>query len=102
MQTGRSALAAGRFEVALSHFERAHILGQRFVIPHTRSHWAMLRAGWRLRDWREVIGQVPRIFASLIFSRIWVPLGNTGRSRVSAFKPMPVPDDLAAVLRATD
>jgi hypothetical protein len=54
----------------------------------------MLMAGFLRRDVREVLGQIPRIVASLLFSRTWVPVGNTGRARVSAVKPMPVPDDL--------
>jgi hypothetical protein len=61
---------------------------------HTYVHWLMLVAGWRQRDYREVGGQIPRILASLLFSRLWVPRGNTGRARVSALKPMPVPEDL--------
>jgi hypothetical protein len=33
-----------------------------------------------------------------VFSRIWVPIGNTGGARVSALRPMPLPDDLRALL----
>jgi hypothetical protein len=76
------------------HLERAHILGQRSTIRHTYAHWLMLRAGFGQRDFKEMLGQLPRMLASLVFSRIWVPLGNTGRSRVPAMKPMPIPDDL--------
>jgi hypothetical protein len=76
------------------HLERAHILGQRSTIKHTYSHWLMFRAGIQRRDFKEVLGQVPRILASLVFSRVWVPLGNTGRSRVPAMQPMPIPEDL--------
>ena len=36
--------------------------------------------------------------ASIVFSRIWVPLGNTGGTNVSPFKPMPIPDDLKRFL----
>jgi hypothetical protein len=43
-----------------------------------------------LRDYREMLGQAPRIIAAVLFSKIWVPLGNTGRARISAFAPMPV------------
>ena len=50
------------------------------------------------RDWREVSGQLPRIFAALLFSRIWVPLGNSGRARVSAFQPMPLSEELRRLL----
>ena len=50
-------------------------------------------------DVREVVGQAPRIVASILFSRLWVPRGNSGRARVSAFKPMPVPADLQHLVR---
>ena len=61
---------------------------------HTFIHWCMLVAGLRRGDWREAAGQLPRMVASILFSRVWVPRGNSGRARVSAFKPMPVPADL--------
>lgn len=92
------ARRAGRTADAFTHLERAHIIGQRHPWRHTRGHLAMLRLGWAQRDWREVAGQLPRILAALVFSRLWVPLGNTGRARVSAFRPMPVPLDLARLL----
>ena len=76
------------------HLERAHILGQRSTLKHTYAHWLMFRAGLQQGDFREMLGQGPRMLASLLFSRIWVPLGNTGRSRVPAMKAMPIPDDL--------
>lgn len=83
---------------AFYHLERAHILGQSYVLPHTWSHWWMLKTGWRVKDWREILGQVPRILASLVISRIWVPLGNNGRASVSAVKAMPIPEDLRPLL----
>ena len=33
-----------------------------------------------------------------LFSRLWVPAGNTGGANVSAMRPMPVPPDLQALL----
>ena len=88
------ALQRDDFEAAFRHLERAHVLAQRMTGRHTFVHWRMLVAGLRCGDVREVVGQVPRIMASILFSRLWVPRGNSGRSRVSAFKPMPVPADL--------
>ena len=88
------ALQRDDFETAFRHLERAHVLAQRMTGRHTFIHWRMLVAGLRSGDLREVVGQLPRIVASILFSRLWVPRGNSGRSRVSAFKPMPVPDDL--------
>ncbi|MFT3957144.1 MAG: DUF3703 domain-containing protein [Piscinibacter sp.] len=88
------ALRRKDFETAFSHLERAHVLAQRQTGRHTFIHWQMLVAGLQRGDLREAAGQLPRIVASLLFSPLWVPRGNSGRARVSAFKPMPVPDDL--------
>ncbi|WP_137820177.1 DUF3703 domain-containing protein [Pseudomonas sp. 2FG] len=87
---------------AFRWLERAHILTQRMPLLHARSHWLMLQLGWRTRDFRELAGQIPRILAALLFSRIWVPIGNTGRARVSALAPMPIPADLQQLLRETE
>jgi uncharacterized protein HemY len=94
VSSARHALHRRDFDACFSHLERAHVLSQRMTIRHTHVHWLMLVAGMRRRDCREVIGQVPRMLASVLFSRLWVPRGNTGRARVSALKPMPVPEDL--------
>lgn len=91
-------MRGGRHDEALVWLERAHILTQRRPLLHARSHWLMLRTGWQMGDLREVLGQVPRIVAALLFSRIWVPIGNTGRARVSAFVPMPVSEELQVLL----
>lgn len=88
------ALRREDFETAFRHLERAHVLAQRMTSRHTFIHWRMLVAGLRRGDMREVVGQVPRMVASILFSRLWVPRGNSGRARVSALQPMPVPDDL--------
>lgn len=84
---------------AFAWLERAHILSQRQPLLHAKSHWLMLTLGWQQRDYREVAGQLPRVVAALLFSRIWVPVGNTGRARVSSFRPMPVADELHRLLR---
>jgi hypothetical protein len=62
----------------------------------------MLRIGWRRRDAREVTGQLARLLAAALFSRIWVPVGNTGGANVSAMRPMAVPDDLQRLLDHAD
>ncbi len=93
-----AAEAATDSERAFRHLARAHILSQRFTWRHVSVHWRMLKLGASLRDWREVLGQMTRILAAALFSRIWVPIGNTGRADVSAMKPMPIPQDLRALL----
>jgi hypothetical protein len=98
LSAANTATVEGKVEVAFHHLERAHILSQRHTLEHVHVHWLMLRLGASVGAWREVIGQSTRIVAAAVFSRIWVPIGNTGRASVSAIKPMPVPDDLRSVL----
>lgn len=87
-------------QTAFSHLERAHILGQRFFVPHFITHWWMLKIGFRQKDFREIFGQILRLFAvvpGFLFG--WVPIGNTGGANVSAIKPMPIPEDLEKILK---
>jgi hypothetical protein len=93
-----SATLEGAVDIAFRHLERAHILSQRHTREHVRVHWLMLRLGASERAWREVLGQSTRMVAAAVFSRIWVPIGNTGRANVSAMRPMSIPDDLRCVL----
>ncbi len=89
-----AAAASGDYQVAFHHLCRAHILCQRYALYHVYVHWRMLQLGLQIGDRREVFGQATRIVAAAIFSRIWIPLGNTGRADVGARLPMPVPEDL--------
>jgi len=98
LNAASAATARGDAGAAFRHLERAHILSQRHTGQHVRVHWLMLKLGASGRDWREVLGQLSRIVAAAVFSRIWVPVGNTGRANVSAMKPMPIPDDLRRIL----
>lgn len=58
---------------AFYHLERAHIIAQPFTIPHTRSHWWMLKVNVRQRNFIAVFGQAIRMIASVLFSKFWVP-----------------------------
>ena len=76
------------------HLERAHILSQPFPVPHVRVHVAMFGFAWRHGWWGEVIGQIPRVILAGPASALGrAPIGNTGGSNVSLFKPLPVPAD---------
>ena len=97
---GEAARAAGELDRAFGHYERAHILSQRYTWKHVRSHLGMLRIGRQRGDRREVFGQLKRIVAATLFSRIWVPVGNTGGANVNALTPMPIPEDLQRLLGA--
>jgi arylesterase / paraoxonase len=91
------------YDAAYRHVERAHILGQRFFVGHWRTHYWMLRIALATSDRKEVLGQIIRLFAVIpgfVFG--WVPVGNTGRSTISAIATMPIPDDLRAHFEGYD
>lgn len=81
------------------HLERAHILSQPLAMPHVRTHVAMIGSALRRRDRREIVGQLFRVLVAGPGSLTGrYPVGNTGGADVSAFAPMPIPDDLRAIL----
>jgi len=98
MRLAGDARKSGHLTLAFHHYERAHILGQKFTLAHISSHIGMLHVGFLRSDLREIFGQCLRILAALVFSKLWVPLGNTGGANVSALKPMPIPEDLKILL----
>lgn len=98
MNEARQAYRQRDWQQAFALLERAHVLGQTRVRSHVQSHWWMLKVGWQRRDAREVRGQLLRLPAAALLSRLWVPLGNTGGANVSPVKPMPIADDLRELI----
>ncbi len=97
---GASA-AIGDTGAAWWALERAHIISQPDLPLHLRVHWTMLGYAIRMGDLREVAGQMLRLALAPIGSLTGrIPVGNTGRSNVSAFEPMAIPADLRAVIDA--
>jgi hypothetical protein len=101
LAAAHAAYARGDAADAFHHLERAHVLGQRWALSHTRVHLLMLRHGLRTRNFREALGQVPRIVFGFLGSWVGrVPTGNTGGANVPAEQPMPIPPDLQRVLNS--
>ena len=94
IELGKEALKNTKFEISFYHFENAHILGQKHIIRHTISHYYMLIIGIKSKSNKEIIGQVLRIIASLLFTLIWVPKGNTGGANISPVKILPIRKEL--------
>lgn len=91
---------ASTTEQAWLHLEAAHVLGQLHIGPHLQTHAHMLRLAMRTRDWAEAAGQVLRLaLVPLGHLSGRLPLGNPGRSNVSAFAPLPVRPELADLIR---
>ena len=79
----------------------AHIVGQLDLALHLQCHLAMLRLSWLEKRWTEMFGQLLRIILAPlghIFGKL--PIGNTGRANVSAFKPMPVSSDIQSIIES--
>ncbi len=99
MTEARSAYRSGDFDACFQQLKRAHILGQRHLVRHWVSHWWMLKVGLKMRDRREIFGQLVRLLAVIPgFLVGWVPIGNTGAADVSALRPMPLSKDLSQTL----
>ena len=102
-EAARAARGRGDLAGEWAHLERAHILSQPLVVPHIRTHLAMVSCGVRRHDRREVAGQLLRLLLAgpgSITGRY--PVGNTGGADVSPFRPMPIPEDLRAILEGLD
>lgn len=79
--------------------ERAHILSQPLLLKHLHVHALMLGFAVRTGDIREAAGQLARLFLAPLGALTGrLPWGNTGRSNLSAFKAMPIPDDLRSLV----
>lgn len=91
--------AMGNLSLAWKHLERAHILGQAFPFEHTLVHWEMLKFGIRIKNWTEIVGQLPRLLVGGVKSFVGkIPVGNTGGANVPPLMPMEIPDDLKSIL----
>ena len=76
--------------------EAMHVLGQTRLLPHVVTHVRMLGLGWQTRNWTEIRGQIVRLLLVPLGHAVGrLPLGNSGRSNISAFQPMPVRQDIA-------
>lgn len=96
---GRLAHHAGNLAAAWEALERAHILSQPILRLHLTAHLAMLRLALQTGDGREVAGQLLRLALAPIGALTGRnPHGNTGRSNVSAFRKMPIPPELHALI----
>jgi hypothetical protein len=87
------------YEQSFAYLEFAHILGQQDVVCHLQVHMQMFWLAVCAADWREMAGQTYRLLLTPfghLLNRL--PLGNTGRSNVSPFEPMDIPEELREIL----
>lgn len=98
----RIAYEKKHYQVSWRHLERAHILGQPYPYQHTAIHWKMLLFGIKMKNFKEVLGQIPRLLFGGVKSFVGhIPVGNTGGANVPPLKPMEIPEDLAIIINNT-
>lgn len=96
----REARQAGDDASAWRALERAHVLSQAVLSLHIAVHADMFRYAIARREWHEAAGQLLRLaLAPIGHVSGRTPAGNISRARVSAFVEMPIPDDLARMMK---
>lgn len=80
--------------------ERAHILCQRSAVGHFLIHVIMFVFAAHRREFREVVGQVPRVLLAIPSSLFnFAPRGNSGRTKMGLFSKGVIPSDLIQFFR---
>lgn len=99
LDTALAAFENNNYQLSWHHLERAHILGQPYPVVHTSVHWKMLLFGIKIKNTREIIGQIPRLVFGGVKSFVGkIPVGNTGGANVPPLKPMEIPGDLKTII----
>ncbi|EAR11848.1 hypothetical protein PI23P_10962 [Polaribacter irgensii 23-P] len=91
----RTECSNGNLNIAWNHLERAHIIGQKYPYAHTFVHWKMLQFGIKIKNGKEVMGQIPRLIFGGVKSFVGkIPVGNPGGANVPPLKPFPIEKEL--------
>lgn len=99
LQSYRQEVQKNNLQKAWQHLERAHIIGQSFPYEHSFVHWKMLQFGFKIKNAKEIIGQIPRLLIGGVKSFVGkVPIGNTGGANVPPLKPLPLAPELEQLL----
>lgn len=75
------------YDELLLLLEDAHLSSQPYAWPHFVVHWQMLSLALKHGQWKEVMGQIPRLILAMPGS--WLgkaPEGNIGSTRMGIFE----------------
>lgn len=87
-------------ELAWKHIERAHVIGQAYPWEHSYAHFKMLQFGIKIKSWKEILGQIPRLLIGGVKSFVGqIPIGNTGGSNIPPLRSMPIPEDIINIFK---
>jgi hypothetical protein len=99
LQQAKSEFDKKHYQQSWRHLERAHILGQPYPYQHTAVHWKMILFGIKVKNWKQIIGQIPRLLLGGVKSFVGkIPLGNTGGANVPPLLSMEIPEDLLLII----
>ena len=100
LESYRSEMSKANLQQAWRQLERAHIIGQPWFVQHTYIHWLMLRFGIKIKNKKEILGQLPRLLVGGIKSFVGkIPTGNTGGANVPPLRVMEIPEELKNMMR---
>ncbi|HEU4496130.1 MAG TPA: DUF3703 domain-containing protein [Flavobacterium sp.] len=92
-------LLENKLQECWRHYERAHIIGQCYPLQHSYVHWQMLKFGIKIKNTKEILGQITRLIFGGVKSFVGkVPIGNTGGANVPPLRPMEIPKDIQDIL----
>lgn len=90
----------GNLKMAWAHLEKAHIIGQRYPYHHSLVHWKMLQFGFLIKNAKEIMGQIPRLFFGGVKSFVGtIPVGNPGGANVPPLKPFPIDPEIQGIFK---
>ena len=99
LEIAKNYLSNKNFTASCHHLERAHILGQPYPYHHTLVHWKMFLFGIKIKDLKEIVGQIPRLLVGGIKSFVGeIPVGNTGGANVPPLQKMEIPAELQKII----
>jgi hypothetical protein len=91
----KNAISKVDLQLAWRQLERAHIIGQPWFVQHTHVHWLMLRFGIKIKNKKEIFGQLPRLLIGGVKSFVGkIQVGNTVGANVPPLRVMEIPDDI--------
>ena len=100
LENYRSEMSKADLQLAWRQLERAHIIGQPWFVQHSYVHWLMLRFGIKIKNKKEILGQLPRLLLGGVKSFVGkIPTGNTGGANVPPLRVMEIPEELKNMMR---
>ncbi len=95
-----AALQQNDLQAAWRHLEKAHVIGQAYPYEHSYVHWKMFLFGIKIKNGKEILGQIPRLLVGGVKSFVGkIPLGNTGGANIPPLKTLPIEEEIEAVFK---